>query len=348
MKWLRRLANVLGWIILSIMAVVAILTYNPFCTLLTVTSDSMDPVFYAGDMVCVTKGVDKIEVGDVVVFNSPRGGEPIIHRVVAIDGEILTTKGDACENPDIWFEGSVTKSDVSGKYVNNVKIPKLGYVFAGIRQGIGWMISSVSAEFTDQEKASGTIAAPLFTPEPTEEPMLLMAPEPSPTPEPTPTIEPSPIPEPAPEVTPEPTLEPTPIPTLEPEPTPKPTEEPILIPKATETPSPTPTIEPSPSPEPTPEVTPEPTLVPKSTETPKPTPTVEPTPTPTVEPTVKPTPEPTREPEPEELVLEMMSVAEVTPEPTPELTPEPTPKPTPEPEPIPEPEVAPEPTSETN
>ena len=61
----------------------------------------MDPVFYAGDMVCVTKGVDKIEVGDVVVFNSPRGGEPIIHRVVAIDGEILTTKGDACENPDI-------------------------------------------------------------------------------------------------------------------------------------------------------------------------------------------------------------------------------------------------------
>ena len=294
MKWLRRLANVLGWIILSIMAVVAILTYNPFCTLLTVTSDSMDPVFYAGDMVCVTKGVDKIEVGDVVVFNSPRGGEPIIHRVVAIDGEILTTKGDACENPDIWFEGSVTKSDVSGKYVNNVKIPKLGYVFAGIRQGIGWMISSVSAEFTDQEKASGTIAAPLFTPEPTEEPMLLMAPEPSPTPEPTPTIEPSP------------------------------------------------------SPEPTPEVTPEPTLVPKSTETPKPTPTVEPTPTPTVEPTVKPTPEPTREPEPEELVLEMMSVAEVTPEPTPELTPEPTPKPTPEPEPIPEPEVAPEPTSETN
>ena len=302
MKWLRRLANVLGWIILSIMAVVAILTYNPFCTLLTVTSDSMDPVFYAGDMVCVTKGVDKIEVGDVVVFNSPRGGEPIIHRVVAIDGEILTTKGDACENPDIWFEGSVTKSDVSGKYVNNVKIPKLGYVFAGIRQGIGWMISSVSAEFTDQEKALGTIAAPLFTPEPTEEPMLLMAPEASPTPEPTPTIEPSP------------------------------------------------------SPEPTPEVTPEPTLVPKSTETPKPTLTVEPTPTPTVEPMVKPTPEPTREPEQEELVLEVMSVAEVTPKPTPELTPEPTveptpeptPKPTPEPEPIPEPEVAPEPTSETN
>lgn len=338
MKWLRRLANVLGWIILSIMAVVVILTYNPFCTLLTVTSDSMDPVFYAGDMVCVTKGVDKIEVGDVVVFNSPRGGEPIIHRVVAIDGEILTTKGDACENPDIWFEGSVTKSDVSGKYVNNVKIPKLGYIFAGIRQGIGWMISSVSAEFTDQEKASGTIAAPLFTPEPTEEPMLLMAPEP------TPTVEPSPSPEPTPEITPEPTLEPTPIPTLEPEPALEPTEEPTLIPKATETPSPTPTVEPNPSPEPTPEVTPEPTLVPKSTETPKPTPTAEPSssPEPTVEPTPEPTPEPTKEPEQEELVLEVMHAAEVTPEPTPtlELTPKPTPEPIPEP--------TPEPTSETN
>ena len=281
MKWLRRLANVLGWIILSIMAVVAILTYNPFCTLLTVTSDSMDPVFYAGDMVCVTKGVDKIEVGDVVVFNSPRGGEPIIHRVVAIDGEILTTKGDACENPDIWFEGSVTKSDVSGKYVNNVKIPKLGYVFAGIRQGIGWMISSVSAEFTDQEKASGTIAAPLFTPEPTEEPMLLMAPEPSPTPEPTPTIEPSPSPEPTPEVTPEPTL----------------------VPKSTETPKPTLTVEPTL--EPTPETTEEPEqeelvleVMSVAETTPEPTPEL--IPEPTVEPTPEPTPKPTPEPEPTE------------------------------------------------
>ena len=281
MKWLRRLANVLGWIILSMMAVVVILTYNPFCTLLTVTSDSMDPVFYAGDMVCVTKGVDKIEVGDVVVFNSPRGGEPIIHRVVAIDGEILTTKGDACENPDIWFEGSVTKSDVSGKYVNNVKIPKLGYVFAGIRQGIGWMISSVSAEFTDQEKASGTIAAPLFTPEPTEEPMLLMAPEPSPTPEPTPTIEPSPSPEPTPEVTPEPTL----------------------VPKSTETPKPTLTVEPTL--EPTPETTEEPEqeelvleVMSVAETTPEPTPEL--IPEPTVEPTPEPTPKPTPEPEPTE------------------------------------------------
>jgi len=162
----KRIFRVLRWTVAILIVLFLTGRLNPFYTFLTVTSDSMDPIFNAGDLVCVSQSVDSVSVGDIVAFRPPRGGKPIIHRIISIEGDTLITKGDACESQDVWFGGSVTKSDVFGKYLK-VKIPKLGYV----KELPGLIRSWVKASFVDTEKASGSIQAPLFTPAPTEDPM---------------------------------------------------------------------------------------------------------------------------------------------------------------------------------
>lgn len=116
-----------------------------------VTSPSMEPTLERGDMVLV-KGVpfSEIEEGDIIVFDtgSPCLPVPIIHRVVDIDGNGLTTKGDS--NPsqlvichsngrcsqtfDVCPEGTelnaieegITPDQVKG--VVAFKVPYLGHV----------------------------------------------------------------------------------------------------------------------------------------------------------------------------------------------------------------------------
>lgn len=82
-----------------------------------------------GDIV-VVRGTpfEKIKVGDVIVYKFP-GREPIIHRVVAINGDSLTTKGDNNKNEDQLLEGiapPIKAENVKGKAI--MHIPILGYV----------------------------------------------------------------------------------------------------------------------------------------------------------------------------------------------------------------------------
>ena len=57
-----------------------------------VMSGSMEPNLSVGDMVIVQEE-DEYAVGDVVVFQS--GNSLVIHRIVSIDGDMITTRGDA-------------------------------------------------------------------------------------------------------------------------------------------------------------------------------------------------------------------------------------------------------------
>lgn len=85
----------------------------------TVLSGSMEPTFSKGDLIFVKRS-DKIAVGDIVVYQS--GRELIVHRVIALDSDRVTTQGDANSVPDATFEHSAVIGVVIGW------IPRVGAV----------------------------------------------------------------------------------------------------------------------------------------------------------------------------------------------------------------------------
>lgn len=90
--------------------------------------------FDKGDMIFL-KGTDDIKIGDVIVFNTNENvayGHPIIHRVVAVEGNTFRTKGDNNAGADSWI---VAKSQVHGKAVFGV--PLLGWFKVGTYNILG-------------------------------------------------------------------------------------------------------------------------------------------------------------------------------------------------------------------
>ncbi len=95
-----------------------------------VSSPSMKPTINVGDMI-ISSPVDSllingIKPGTIVTYE--RGKEMIAHRVVSIEGESLTTQGDAIKNPDPW---AVSLPDVKGIYL--FKIPYVGKFFNSVQ-----------------------------------------------------------------------------------------------------------------------------------------------------------------------------------------------------------------------
>lgn len=132
--WMRRAtswaiyAAVVAVIVVSAPRVLAAVLGTEY-PMAAVTSGSMWPTLHKGDMV-ILRGVDSpsdIQVGDIVGFRQADGGFAI-HRIVKIDGEQVTTKGDANthEDPAIDFTDIVGKvTGVGGKML---KLPYLGYL----------------------------------------------------------------------------------------------------------------------------------------------------------------------------------------------------------------------------
>ena len=69
----------------------------------TVLSGSMQPVMSPGD-VAITQPVplSSLRVGDAIAFVPPGQNTPVLHRLVTIDGNAITTKGDANRVVDPW------------------------------------------------------------------------------------------------------------------------------------------------------------------------------------------------------------------------------------------------------
>ena len=76
------------------------------CGTAVVLSGSMEPALSVNDVVIVKKCSEYVP-GDVVVYVS--GRELIIHRIIAIDGENVTTQGDANNTPDEVFPMTAVK-----------------------------------------------------------------------------------------------------------------------------------------------------------------------------------------------------------------------------------------------
>ncbi len=101
--------------------------------LYVVISGSMHPTYMEGDILVVKRvNVDTLEVGDIIVFDSPFGGIPIVHRIYEIRSEggsrFFVTKGDGNATVDGYFQQQYP--GIPGEHIIGTpifKIPKLGY-----------------------------------------------------------------------------------------------------------------------------------------------------------------------------------------------------------------------------
>jgi signal peptidase I len=109
LSWLLYLALVVG----AIVAIPRVLSWalGTPQPLAAVSGSSMWPTLHKGDLVLL-KGVDGMEdlqVGDIIAFRQERGFS--IHRVVNIEGEMITTRGDG----NFGDDPPITIDDVMGK-----------------------------------------------------------------------------------------------------------------------------------------------------------------------------------------------------------------------------------------
>ncbi len=96
-----------------------------------VLSGSMEPSLSVGDLLIVTEA-ESYAVDDVVVFQEGRSA--VVHRIVAIDGESVTTKGDANNVTDAPF----SHEQIRGKVV--LVIPVIGYLISIVKTPIGTLL----------------------------------------------------------------------------------------------------------------------------------------------------------------------------------------------------------------
>ena len=114
-----------------------------------VLSGSMEPRFSEGDLIIVKEAED-YAVNDIVVFED--GGSLVVHRIVALQGEQVTTKGDANDAVDEPIPVSMVKGKVlcwipfAGVIVSLLKTP------AGIICIIAAAIALVEIPYRQEEK----------------------------------------------------------------------------------------------------------------------------------------------------------------------------------------------------
>mgnify|MGYP000383168288 CR=1 FL=1 len=92
-----------------------------------VESNSMVPQFYKGDML-VLQGTpqEQLTVGDVIVFDPPSGGTPVVHRIIRLNTDgTFQTKGDA-NNGQLFYEKRIDYSQIHGRVI--LIIPYLGWI----------------------------------------------------------------------------------------------------------------------------------------------------------------------------------------------------------------------------
>lgn len=101
-----------------------------------VLSGSMEPVFSRGTLLIVRE-TEEIKKDDIVVYQAENS--LVVHRVIDIDKDQITTKGDANNAPDPVFD----RSQIKGKVI--AWIPHLGAILAMIRTPFGVILLLVLA-----------------------------------------------------------------------------------------------------------------------------------------------------------------------------------------------------------
>ncbi|MEG1256106.1 signal peptidase I [Clostridium sp.] len=132
MRYLKKCKEVIYYVLLIILVLTIIINLSSRIPQLynltkvssyTVLTGSMEPVISPGDMVIVRKvSLDKLKVGDIVTFT--KDNHSITHRIISINSDEFTTKGDSNDTKDLE---KVTNVELTGKVV--MIIPRVGYLF---------------------------------------------------------------------------------------------------------------------------------------------------------------------------------------------------------------------------
>jgi signal peptidase len=88
--------------------------------MVSVVSDSMEPMLHRGDLLVVVKAED-LKEGDIVVYRRSIKDITIVHRIKEIQGDTYIIKGDNNPGPD----PPVQRDMILGKIVGGA--PLLGY-----------------------------------------------------------------------------------------------------------------------------------------------------------------------------------------------------------------------------
>ena len=101
-------------------------------------SGSMEPELSKGDLIIV-KETDDVAVKEVVVYQD--GNSLVVHRIIDIKDQEITTKGDANNTAD----APITKADIKGEVV--CAIPFVGSVVQGMKTPVGIIVAVALAIF---------------------------------------------------------------------------------------------------------------------------------------------------------------------------------------------------------
>ncbi len=126
-------------LLLAGLVVLAVLPARTPIRLFVVLSGSMRPAIYEGSLAVVQRDNKNLTAGEVVTFIHPENPrENVTHRIVEINKNLLTTKGDANGTADLWTVG---REAVWGKVLFSV--PFLGWIisFARTRAGVILLIA---------------------------------------------------------------------------------------------------------------------------------------------------------------------------------------------------------------
>ncbi len=138
---MAKFTKIAGWVVTATLVLfiagLAFIKFVPGYSFSLVRSGSMVPTLNVGDVIVtgpVHTGTDNnVKAGTIVMYQ--HNSETISHRIVAIDGSALITKGDAMQHADSW---AVSLQDVKGVYL--FKIPLIGYIMYFTQTKLGWFL----------------------------------------------------------------------------------------------------------------------------------------------------------------------------------------------------------------
>ena len=154
--------NVIVWIFVIFSLLITVLVFSAQGSkdgvpsifgksLITISTNSMEPTYKVGDLVFMEKisdaDIDKLEVGQIITFHAPididndgKTGDINTHRIHSIDGNRFTTSGDLIGTPDDY---TIHASDIIGVCTEDGKIGGLGNVITFLRSSLGFFLCIV-------------------------------------------------------------------------------------------------------------------------------------------------------------------------------------------------------------
>jgi signal peptidase I len=135
----KKAFQIVTWVIAGIIGLAIagflFIEFMPGYGLYIVRSGSMTPALEVGDLI-VTRPAGELQTGQIVTFTV--NGETITHRIIAREGDRLTTKGDANSATD---SNQPRITDVQGAYF--FKIPMIGYITKITSTRQGWFLAVI-------------------------------------------------------------------------------------------------------------------------------------------------------------------------------------------------------------